>query len=147
MARGGSKEGQIAVLLHEAPKRPDAAAGLMALASDYLREGQAMPEPLADYLANALTKAAQAEGADRANVLAAELWIKQSPNAPIKGRDFDVLLLVAKHDAKAQSRPKPQAKELVSDVMQALGVGERTARQRIATARMRLKEAANLSSE
>lgn len=145
MARARSEEGQIAILLHEAPKRPDAAAGLMALAADYLREGQAMPQPLADYLANALAKAASAKGADRADVLATELWVKQSANAPIKGREFDVFLLVVKHDAKAQCQPKPQAKELVSDVMQALDVGERTARQRIAAARSRLKEAANMS--
>ena len=147
MARIGSKEGRLAVLLHEAPNRPDAAAGLMALAADYLREGQALPQPLADYLANALAKAAKAESAERPNVLATELWVKQSANAPIKGREFDVFLLVVKHDAKSECQPKPQAKELVSDVMQALGVGERTARQRIAAARARLKEAANLSSE
>ena len=125
-----------------------------------------MPQPLADYLANALAKAAKAESAERPNVLATELWVKQSANAPIKGREFDVFLLVAKHDAKVQSLPKrisevvqaklpkdmtvalrPLEKELVFDVMETLGVSERTARDRIKVARAGMANAPIQSSE
>lgn len=144
MNRDASVGRQVAVLLHEAKARPDAAAGLMALAADCLRSGEPMPEALAAFLANALTKAAQAEAPDRADVLAQELLLKQSANAPIKGRKFDVFLLTGKHDAKVQSLPKearPLEKELVSEVMGALGVSERTAKQRIREARVGMARA------
>jgi hypothetical protein len=120
----------------------------MAVAADYLREGQPLPQALADYLANALDKAAQAKGTDRANVLACELMVKQSANSPIKGRSFDVALLVIKHDAKAQTKATaPMEKALVSEVMDALGVSERTARTRISAARAGINAAPSLSSD
>ena len=139
--RAGSPEAQIAVLLHEAKTRPDAAAMLLDLAATYLRKCEPLPVALAEHLANALHRAAQASGPERGDVLAKELMVKQSANAPIKGREFDVFLLIAKHDARAASLPKgkrPQAKELVSEVMVTLDVGERTAKQRIAEARAAL---------
>lgn len=138
------KKGKVAVLLYEAKQRPDAAAELLELAAEYLRAGEVMPEALAEYLASALHKAAKANGPDRGNVLAQELMVKQSANAPIKGREFDVLLSIVKHDANVQSVPKekrPLEKQLVSEVMAALGVGERTAKQRIKEARLGIVEA------
>ena len=146
MARAGSTERQVAVLLHEATTgaRPDAAAGLLAIAADYLRSGGTMPEALVMYLANALDEAARAEAPERGNVLARELRIKHSANAPTKGRKFDVFLAIVKHDAKS---PKPLEKELVSEVMQALSVSERTARQRISEARVGMANAPIRSSE
>lgn len=138
MTRDASIERRVAVLLHEAKARPDAAAGLMALATDYLRKGEAMPEALAQYLADALTKAAMADAPERGEVLAQALMVKQSANAPVKGRKFDVFLSIAKHDAKY---PRPMEKELVSEVMGALGVSERTAKQRIKDARVGMAQA------
>ncbi len=137
-------KGKIAVLLREAKTRPDAAAELLELAADYLRAGEVVPEPLAEYLASALHKAAKANGADRGKVLAQELMVKQSANAPIKGREFDVLLAIVKHDAKVQSVPKekrPLEKELVSEVMAKLSLGERMAKQRIKEARVGMAQA------
>lgn len=154
------KKGKVAVLLFEAKTRPDAAAELLEMAAEYLRAGEVMPEALAEYLASALDKAAKANGADRGDVLAQELMMKQSANAPTKGREFDLLLAIVKHDAKVQSLPKriskelkkslpegvtvalrPLEKELVTEVMVALGVGERTAKQRIKEARGGMAEA------
>lgn len=152
MARAGSTERQVAVLLHEAKKgaRPDAAAALLALAADYLRSGDTMPEAMAMYLADALAKAARAEAPERGNVLARELRIKHSANAPTKGRQFDVFLAVTKHDAKVQSLPekaRPMKKELVSEVMEILGVSERTAWDRIKKARVGMAAAPIQSRE
>lgn len=140
-------QGKVAVLLFEAKTRPDAAAELLEMAAEYLRAGEVMPEALAKYLASALHKAAKANGPDRGEVLAQELMVKQSANAPIKGRDFDVLLSISKHDAKVQSVPKekrPLEKELVTEVMATLRVGERTAKQRIKEARVGMAEASKL---
>jgi hypothetical protein len=97
-----------------------------------------MPEALAMYLAHALAEAARAEAPERGNVLARELRIKHSANAPTKGRKFDVFLAIVKHDAKS---PKPLEKELVSEVMTALAVSERTAKQRIREARVGMAQA------
>jgi len=138
MNREAPTERQVAVLLHEAKVRPEAAAGLIALAADFLRNGEQMPLALATFLANALEKTAQAEAANRGDVLTQELLLKQSANAPIRGRKFDVFLLIAKHDAKS---PKPLEKELVSEVMAGLGVSERTAKQRIKEARVGMSHA------
>lgn len=148
MARTGSLERQIAVLLHESLTRPDAAAGLISLASDLLLSGHPIPPPLAHFLADALLKAATAPGPKRGSVLAQELRLKQSANAPIKGRRLDAVLLVAAHDAKVQSMPNPpMEKELVTQIMDAISVSERTALKRISEIRATLRSAPSLSTK
>lgn len=65
-----------------APSDPDEAANALLLAADYLRRREALPDNLADYLADALESAALKPAAHRADALARELHLTSGNRRP-----------------------------------------------------------------
>ncbi|PHQ97578.1 MAG: hypothetical protein COB39_10185 [Marinosulfonomonas sp.] len=142
MGKAGTKERQIAVLLHEAATNPNAAAQLLLEASIYLRSNQAMPTALATYLANALSKAAKAGQSKRGETLAEMLGLTGKAQRLPKYRSFDLFMLIILHDEKERAIPsKLLKKELMYDVCELANVKERQAKDLIRDARKKLDNA------
>ncbi|WP_054304477.1 hypothetical protein [Gemmobacter sp. LW-1] len=125
-------------LLHRAKTEPDAAAELLQIAALYLRRAMTMPVELAEYIANAFSKAADAEILDRRDTLAAELHLQRKANAPVKVRPTDVVAMVMGHDyhneIKTNKTPRLE-KQLVSDIILRFKVSDSKARSLIKAAR------------
>lgn len=125
-------------LLRRAKSEPAAAAELLQIAALYLQRGVAMPKALADHLAHALTKAADAAQEDRRGVLATELHLVRPANPPVKVRPVEILTVVVLHDYRNHVRTdkKPRLeKQLVADLVSEHGISEKKARDLIKAAR------------
>lgn len=142
MGKAGTKERQIAVLLHEAATNPNAAAELLLEAATYLRSNQTMPTALATHLAKALSKAAKARQSKRGETLAEMLGLTGEAQRLPKYRSFDLFKLIILHDEKKRTIPnKLLKKELLYDVCELADVNERRASDLIKDARKELGKA------
>lgn len=101
-----NNEAKIAELLRKVVSDPNAAAKLLALAADYLKDREPMPDALADYLADAFRQAARTKPPkngkriedERINQLAHGLYMKRRPEGGRPPKDVpkgDVALTVA----------------------------------------------------
>jgi len=102
-----NKEANISELLRKVVNDPNAASELLAVAADYLKARESMPDALADYLADAFRQAARTKQPkngkrvedERINQLAHGLYMKRSPEGGAPRKEIqktkDVVVAVA----------------------------------------------------
>lgn len=97
-------------MLKRAEANPDAAAQVLLLAAQYIREGQVVPENIADHLAGAFEAAMQKPQSQRGKALLQELHITATNHRPADvdwyalGQKFDELVNVGESQNAAASQ-------------------------------------------
>jgi hypothetical protein len=147
-----NRETKISALLRKVENDPHAAAELLALAADYLKGREALPDALADYLADAFRQAARTKPPkngkriedERINQLAHGLYMKRSPDGGAPRKDVpkgDVALAVAAFGGTVSET------KLKAEFAAAYDVSEGTARSRIKEAKAELADASEKARE
>lgn len=143
---------KIAELLRTVDSNPGFAIELLAIAADYLKSREPMPDALADYLADAFRQAVRTKlpkngkriEDERINQLAHGLYMKRSPDGGAPRKDVpkgDVALTVAAFgDAVSETKLK-------ANLAAAYDVSEGTARSRIKEAKAELADASEKTRE